>query len=61
LWITRINAACRAEGITYSRLMEGLKKASIAINRKMLADLAVADEVAFQQIVARGAAALKAA
>ena len=41
--------------------MEGLKRASIAINRKMLADLAVTDEVAFQQIVARGAAALKAA
>ena len=61
LWITRINAACRAEGITYSRLMEGMKKASIAINRKMLADLAVADEDTFKQIVARGAAALKAA
>ena len=61
LWITRINAACRAEGITYSRLMEGLKKASIAINRKMLADLAVADEAAFRQVVAKGAAALKAA
>jgi ribosomal protein L20 len=41
--------------------MEGLKKASIAINRKMLADLAVADEDTFKQIVARGAAALKAA
>ena len=61
LWITRISAACRAEGITYSRLMEGLKKASIAINRKMLADLAVADEAAFRQVVAKGAAALKAA
>ena len=61
LWITRINAACRAEGITYSRLLEGLKKASIAINRKMLADLAVADEAAFNQVVAKAAAALKAA
>ena len=51
LWITRINAACRAEGITYSRLMEGLKKASIAVNRKMLADLAVHDKAAFGHIV----------
>ncbi len=61
LWITRINAACRAEGITYSRFIQGLKMASITIDRKMLADLAVSDEAAFNLIVSKGIAALKAA
>jgi large subunit ribosomal protein L20 len=51
LWITRINAACRAEGITYSQLMNGLKKAHVALDRKILADLAVKDASAFKKLV----------
>jgi len=51
LWITRINAAARENGTTYSRLMAGLKKANISINRKMLADLAVTDSKAFAELV----------
>ncbi|MHC4798764.1 MAG: 50S ribosomal protein L20, partial [Planctomycetota bacterium] len=47
LWITRITAACRARGVNYSRFMYGIKKASIALNRKMLSELAIADEAAF--------------
>ena len=47
LWITRINAACRANGINYSTFMNGLKKAGVEINRKMLAELAVNDKAAF--------------
>ena len=47
LWITRINAAARVNGLSYSRLMHGLKVAGIDVNRKMLADLAVTDEAAF--------------
>ncbi|MDA0747459.1 MAG: 50S ribosomal protein L20 [bacterium] len=47
LWITRINAAARLNGLSYSNLMNGLKKASIDVNRKVLADLAVTDEGAF--------------
>ena len=50
LWITRINAAARINGLSYSRLMYGLKLAGIEVNRKMLADLAVADEQAFAQL-----------
>ncbi|MGM0874855.1 MAG: 50S ribosomal protein L20 [Bacillota bacterium] len=50
LWITRINAAARVNGLSYSRLMHGLKLAGIEVNRKMLADLAVADEKAFSQL-----------
>jgi large subunit ribosomal protein L20 len=50
LWITRINAAARINGLSYSRLMHGLKLAGIEVNRKMLADLAVADEKAFAQL-----------
>lgn len=50
LWITRINAAARMNGLSYSRLMHGLKVAGIEVNRKMLADLAVADEVAFAEL-----------
>ncbi len=61
LWVTRINAACRAQGITYSRFIEGLRRASIDLNRKVLADLAVADETAFNAVVAKAVAALKAA
>ncbi len=51
LWITRINAAARQNGTTYSKLMAGLKKANITINRKMLADLAVTDSKAFAELV----------
>ena len=51
LWIARINAASRGLGVTYSKLMAGLKKASIDIDRKMLADLAVRDPAAFGSIV----------
>jgi large subunit ribosomal protein L20 len=51
LWIVRINAACRAGDITYSRFMSGLKKANIDLDRKMLADLAVNDIKAFNKLV----------
>ncbi len=51
LWITRINAAARLNGVSYSVLMNGLKKHEIAINRKMLADIAVNDPAAFTKIV----------
>ncbi|OPZ65254.1 MAG: 50S ribosomal protein L20 [Firmicutes bacterium ADurb.Bin506] len=51
LWIARINAAARLNGMSYSRLISGLKKAGIEINRKMLADLAVRDAAAFTQLV----------
>ena len=50
LWIIRINAAARMNGLTYSKLIAGLKKANITINRKMLAELAVSDSKAFSQI-----------
>lgn len=50
LWIARINAAARMNGISYSRMMNGLKKAGVTINRKMLADLAVNDAAAFTEI-----------
>ena len=52
LWIARINAAARANDITYSRLIAGLTKAGVEVNRKMLADLAVNDAQAFSQMVA---------
>lgn len=51
LWITRINAGARENGISYSHLMEGLRLAGVDINRKMLADMAIADPTAFAQIV----------
>ncbi|MDQ0215465.1 large subunit ribosomal protein L20 [Oikeobacillus pervagus] len=50
LWITRINAAARMNGLSYSRLMHGLKLAGIEVNRKMLAELAVSDEKAFAEL-----------
>ena len=53
LWIARINAAARLNGTTYSRLIHGMKESQIAINRKMLADLAVRDPQAFAAIVVR--------
>jgi len=51
LWITRINAAARANGMTYNRLIQGLKLAGVEVDRKILADLAVTDEAAFAAIV----------
>ncbi len=51
LWITRINAAARQNGTTYSKLMAGLKKANVNMNRKMLAELAVNDSKAFSELV----------
>ena len=58
LWITRINAACRAEGVNYSTFMNGLKKAGITLNRKMLAELAVSDAAAFASLAEKAKAAL---
>ena len=57
LWIARINAAARLNGISYSRMMHGMKVANIAINRKMLADLAVRDPQAFAAVAAQAKAA----
>ncbi|MDX2151532.1 MAG: 50S ribosomal protein L20 [Bryobacteraceae bacterium] len=58
LWIVRINAACRAAGISYSKFMGGLKKAGIDLNRKVLADVALKNEADFQALVAKAKAAL---
>ena len=58
LWIQRLNAAARANGLTYSRFAEGLKAAGIGLDRKILADLAVSDETAFQSIVEQVKSAL---
>jgi large subunit ribosomal protein L20 len=52
LWIQRINAACRAEGMTYNRFIDGLRKAGVEVDRKMLADMAVTDASAFAALVA---------
>lgn len=59
LWIVRINAAARLHDLSYSRLIDGLKKAGIEIDRKMLADIAVFDAVAFGAIAAQAKSALK--
>ena len=58
LWIARINAAARECGLSYSVFMNGLKKASIAVDRKVLADLAVFDKSAFEKIAAQAKASL---
>ena len=58
LWITRINAQARANGLNYSRLIAGLKKSSIELDRRVLADLAVHDKAAFAAIVEKAKAAL---
>lgn len=58
LWITRINAAARMNGLSYSRLMHGLKLAEVEVNRKMLADLAVHDAQAFTALAEQAKAAL---
>ncbi len=57
LWIVRINAACRANGTTYSAFMSGLKKAGIGLNRKVLAEIAYADETGFRALVEQAKAA----
>ena len=58
LWIARINAGSRANGLSYSRFMNGLKKADIALDRKVLADLAVNDKASFASLVEKAKAAL---
>ena len=60
LWIIRLNAACRNAGISYSRFIEGLKAAQVALDRKVLADLAATDNAAFLEIVNIAKTALKA-
>ncbi|MEV2278843.1 50S ribosomal protein L20 [Nocardiopsis sp. NPDC050513] len=60
LWIQRINAASRANGLTYNRLMQGLKLAGIEVDRRMLAELAVNDEAAFAALVEKAKQALPA-
>ena len=56
LWIVRINAACRTAGISYSKFMDGLKKAGIDLNRKVLAEIAATDEAGFRALVERAQA-----
>ncbi|HCH20775.1 MAG: 50S ribosomal protein L20 [Cellvibrionales bacterium] len=58
LWITRINAASRANGLSYSRLIAGLKKAEVILDRRVLADLAVHDKAAFTKVVETAKSAL---
>ena len=58
LWITRISAQAKAEGMNYSTFMNGLKKAGVTLNRKMLAEIAVSDKAAFAALVAQAKAAL---
>ena len=59
LWIARINAAARINGLSYSKLMNGLKKANITINRKMLSEIAIADPESFKKICDTAKANLK--
>jgi len=58
LWITRISAACKQNEINYSRFMNGLKKAGVELNRKMLSEIAIADKAAFTALVEQAKAAL---
>jgi large subunit ribosomal protein L20 len=58
LWIIRISAACRSAEISYSRFMDGLKKAGVELNRKVLADIAASDETAFRLLVDQARAGL---
>lgn len=60
LWITRINAQSRAEGLSYSRLIAGLKKANVTLDRRVLADIAIHDKAAFANIVTKAKDALAA-
>lgn len=59
LWITRINAACRAEGVNYSTFMNGLKKSGIELNRKMLSEMAIHDPKSFSALVETAKNAVK--
>ena len=59
LWIVRINAACRSEGISYSKFMHGMRAAGLDLDRKVLAELAVADDAAFRNLVAAAKAGLE--
>ena len=59
LWIVRLNAACRNAGLSYSRFIEGLKAANITLDRKVLSDLAIRDEIAFNSLVKQAQDALK--
>lgn len=59
LWITRISAACKFNGINYSQFMNGLKKAGVTLNRKMLSEIAISDPTAFTTLVETAKAALK--
>lgn len=61
LWITRISAACRLNGSSYNRFIEGLTKGGIAVDRKVLSDLAITDPGAFAQLVAKAASVLASA
>jgi large subunit ribosomal protein L20 len=58
LWIVRINAACRASGMSYSKFMDGLKKSGIDLNRKVLAEIAATDEAGFRALVQRAQSAV---
>ena len=58
LWITRISAACKINGINYSTFMNGLKKAGVTLNRKMLSEIAIADAAGFTALVEKAKAAL---
>ena len=58
LWITRISAACKMNGINYSQFMNGVKKAGITLNRKMLSEIAISDPEGFKSIVEQAKAAL---
>jgi large subunit ribosomal protein L20 len=59
LWIVRINAAARAEGLSYSQFMDGLKKANVGINRKVLAEMAVNDPTSFSKLLSLASAKTK--
>ena len=59
LWITRISAGCKANGMNYSTFINGLKKADISLNRKMLSEIAIADPAAFTALTEKAKAALK--
>jgi large subunit ribosomal protein L20 len=58
LWVVRINAACRMAGMSYSRFMDGLKKAGIDLNRKVLAEMAINDDAGFKALAGKAKAAL---
>ena len=58
LWITRISAACKANGMNYSSFMNGLKKANVTLNRKMLSEIAISDPAAFTSLCEQAKAAL---